>query len=242
MTLARRVAWNTIAQAAARVGTLALAVLVTVLLTRHLGVSGYGVYVTVTVYVPFFALFFDSGVTTLVVRSLSTDPKRTDLFREALGLRLVLAFPVAALAYGLAWALYGGAGDAAIREAIAIALPIILFSSVASTLSALFQARLQMDRVALAEIAGQIVGAGLIVAVVAGGGSLNEVIAAVVAGVFVYALLLAVLAARRTSIVPIVRPAAWAALLREALPLGLALMISALYFRADALLLSILKG
>ena len=51
MTLARRVAWNTIAQAAARVGTLALAVLVTVLLTRHLGVSGYGVYVTVTVYV-----------------------------------------------------------------------------------------------------------------------------------------------------------------------------------------------
>ncbi len=242
MTLARRVAWNTIAQAAARVGTLALSVLVTVLLTRHLGVSGYGAYVTITVYVPFFALFFDSGVTTLVVRSLSNEPERTDLFREALGLRLALAFPVAALAYGIAWALYGGAGDAAIRQGIAIALPIILFSSAASTLSAVFQARLQMDRVALAEIAGQIVGAGLIVTVVASGGSLNEVIAAVVAGVFVYALLLAVLAARRTSIVPIVRPAAWATLLRQALPLGLALMIAAVYFRADALLLSILKG
>src|SRR5436189_153809 len=160
MTLAHRVAWNTIAQAAARVGTLALAVLVTVLLTRHLGVSGYGAYVTVTIYVPFFALFFDSGVTTLVVRSLSNDPERMDLLREALGLRLALAFPVAA----------------------------------------------------------------------------------VVAGVFVYALLLAVLAARRTSIMPIVRPAAWAALLRRALPLGLALMIAAVYFRADALLLSILKG
>ncbi len=207
MNLARRVAWNTIAQATARVGTLALSVLVTVLLTRHLGVSGYGVYVTVTVYVPFFALFFDSGVTTLVVRSLSNQPERTGLFREALGLRVVLAFPVAALAYGLAWAVY-----------------------------------LQMDRVALAEISGQIVGAGLIVAVIAEGGSLNEVIAAVVAGVFVYALLLAVLAARQTSIVPIVRPAAWAALLRRALPLGLALMISAIYFRADAFLLSILKG
>src|SRR5437667_385194 len=83
------------------------------------------------------------------------------------------------IAQGLAGALYGGAGDAAIREGIAIALPIILFSSAASTLSAIFQARLQMDRVALAEISGQIVGAGLILAVVAEGGSLNEVIAAV---------------------------------------------------------------
>src|SRR5881396_3408104 len=116
MTLARRVAWNTIAQAAARVGTLALSVLVTVLLTRHLGVSGYGVYVTVTVFVPFFVLLFDAGVTTLVVRSLSIEPERTGLFREALGLRIVIAFPVALLAYVLAWALYGGAGDAAIRE------------------------------------------------------------------------------------------------------------------------------
>src|SRR6266550_2752542 len=131
MNLARRVAWNTIAQATARVGTLALSVLVTVLLTRHLGVSGYGVYVTVTVYVPFFALFFDSGVTTLVVRSLSNQPERTDLFREALGLRVVLAFPVAALAYGLAWVVSVGAEDTAIREGIAIALPIILFSSAA---------------------------------------------------------------------------------------------------------------
>src|SRR5947207_14055822 len=125
MTLARRVAWNTIAQAAARVGTLALAVLVTVLLTRHLGVSGYGVYVTVTIYVPYFALFFDSGVTTLVVRSLSNDPERMDLLRESLGLRLALAFPVAALAYRPAWRLYGTDGDAAYRAAIRACRPTI---------------------------------------------------------------------------------------------------------------------
>ncbi len=242
MNLARRVAWNTIAQAAARVGTLALSVVTTVLLTRHLGVSGYGAYVTVTVYVPFFALFFDSGVTTLVVRSLSTDPSRTDLFREALGLRLALSFPAALLAYGIAAALYGGAGDASIQEGIAIALPIILFSSASSTLTALFQARLRMDRVALAEIAGQVVAAGLIVAIVILGGSLNAVIAAVVIGAFVNVVVLLVLARRVASVRPLMHPRRWLALLRRALPLGLALMIATIYFRADAILLSILKG
>ena len=101
MNLPRRVAWNTLTQATARVVTLALSVLTTVLLTRHLGVSGYGVYVTVTVYLSFFAVFFDAGVTTLVVRTLSTDQSRTDLFRDAIGLRIVLTVPIALLALGL---------------------------------------------------------------------------------------------------------------------------------------------
>src|SRR6266567_2507859 len=232
MSLARRVAWNTIDQAAALVVTLALSVLTTVLLTRHLGVSGYGAYVTVTVYVPFFALFFDSGVTTLVVRSLSTDPSRTDLFREALGLRLALSLPVALLAYGIALLLYGGSADTPIREGIVIGLPVILLSSASSTLTAQFQARLRMDRVALAEIAGQVVAAGLIVVIVLVDGSLNAVIGAV----------LLVLARRVTSVRPLMHPRRWLALLRRALPLGLALMIATIYFRADAILLSILKG
>jgi O-antigen/teichoic acid export membrane protein len=192
--------------------------------------------------VPFFALFFDSGVTTLVVRSLSTDPSRTDLFREALGLRLALSLPVALLAYGIALLLYGGSADTPIREGIVIGLPVILLSSASSTLTAQFQARLRMDRVALAEIAGQVVAAGLIVVIVIVGGSLNAVIGAVVAGAFVNVAVLVVLAQRVTSVRPLFHPRRWLELLRRALPLGLALMIATIYFRADAILLSILKG
>src|SRR2546421_2085601 len=149
MNLSRRVAWNTVAQAAARVVTLALAVVTTFLLTRHLGVSGYGVYVTVTVYVPFFALFFDAGLGTFVVRALSTDRAPRDLFREALGLRLVLAVPVTLLAFVLALLVYRGGDHATTRTAIAIGLPIILFATAAAATSVLFQARMEMGRVAL---------------------------------------------------------------------------------------------
>ena len=242
MNVPRRVAWNTVSQAAARVVTLALSVLTTVLLTRHLGVSGYGVYVTVTVYVPFFALFFDAGLTTYVVRSLATEEEAGDLFREALGLRIALAVPVTLIAFALALLFYGGADDATTRNAIAIALPIIFFATTASATSALFQARLQMDRVALSEIVGQVVAVSLIAAFVVSGLSIYAVVAAAVAGTFVNMAILLVFAGRVTSVRPLMRPRGWVELLRKALPLGLALMIAIVYFRADAVLLSILKG
>lgn len=240
MSLPRRVAWNTIAQGAARAVTLALSVLTTYLLTRHLGVSGYGVYVTVTVYVPFFALFFDAGLGTFVVRALSTGRASGDLFREALGLRLALAVPVTLLAFALAALFY--ADKTTTRNAVAIALPIIVFTTVTAATTVLFQVRLQMDRVALSEIAGQLAAVALIVVFVVAGLSIYPVIAAAVAGTFVNMTLLLFLARRLEPVRPLFVPRRWAALLRQALPLGLAVMIATVYFRADAVLLSILKG
>jgi O-antigen/teichoic acid export membrane protein len=238
--LAGRVAWNTIVQSAARLITLALALLTTVLLTRHLGVAGYGIFVTVTVYVPFFALFFDAGMTTFVVRELSTGHAGDDLFRETLGFRIALAVPVTALALLLALGFY--ADETTTRNAIAIALPIILFATTASATSALFQARLRMDRVALAEIAGQLVATALIVVFVVLDFSIYAVVAAAVAGSFVNMAFVLSLASRIESVTPIVRPRGWGLLLRRALPLGLAVMVGTVYFRADVVLLSILKG
>jgi O-antigen/teichoic acid export membrane protein len=242
MNVPRRVAWNTIAQTAARILTLALSVLTTSLLTRHLGVSGYGVYVTVTVYLPFFALFFDVGLTTYVVRSLSADRTPSGLFREALGLRIVLTVPVTLLAFVLAALIYGSGNGTTTRNAIAIGLPIILFATAASATSALFQARLEMDRVALSEIVGQLVATSLIVLFVINDLSIYPVVAAAVAGALVNMVLLLFLASRIESVRPLLRPAHWARLLRAALPLGLAVMVATVYFRADALLLSVLKG
>jgi O-antigen/teichoic acid export membrane protein len=242
MNLPRKVAWNTLTQATARTLTLALSVLTTVLLTRHLGVSGYGVYVTVTVYLSFFALFFDAGVTTLVVRTLSTDEARIDLFREAVGLRIVLSFPIALVALGLAFLFYGGADGHTTRTAIALGLPLVLSISVSSAVTALLQARLQMDRAAVAEVAGQLAGVALIVLFVATGRSIYWIVAAAVIGSLVNMAVLLGLVSRTAPVSPLFRPKAWIPLLRQALPLGLALMIAAVYFRADAVLLSVMKG
>jgi O-antigen/teichoic acid export membrane protein len=238
MNLPRRVAWNTVSQATARIVTLGLAVLTTFLLTRHLGVSGYGVYVTVTVYVPFFVLFFDVGVTTFVVRALSQDRKADELFREALGLRIAVGLVATTLALAFAALLYSGTT----RTAIVIGLPIILLTTTGSTATVLFQSRLQMDRAALAEIVGQLIAAALMVVFVLNGFSVYAIVAAAVAGTAVNTAIVLFLARRIGSLRPLVRPRRWVGLLRQTLPLGLALMIATVYFRADAVLLSILKG
>jgi O-antigen/teichoic acid export membrane protein len=146
------------------------------------------------------------------------------------------------VAFALAMLLYRGGGEATTRNAIAIALPLILFMTVASAVGVLFQARLEMDRVATAEIFGQAVAASLIVLVVVSGLSVYAAVGAAVTGAFANAALLLLLARRIESVRPLLAPRRWAALLRKALPLGLSLMIAVVYFRADAVLLSILKG
>jgi O-antigen/teichoic acid export membrane protein len=241
VSVARRIAWNTSVQTAARVGTLTLAVLTTALLTRHFGVGGYGTYVTVTVYVMFFAVFFDWGITTLLSRELAVDPDPR-LFGAALALRTALSLTVALVALGLAFLVYRGAGDAGTREGILVAFPIIVLNGIGTVPSALFQARLKMDRYALAEIAAQAVTAGAMVLVILLGWGLDAVLAATVAGALVNAALLVFFARRLIPFTVIVDPALWRRLLRLALPLGVSVMIATIYFRADAILLSLLVG
>jgi O-antigen/teichoic acid export membrane protein len=221
---------------------LVLAVVVTALLTRHLGVATYGSYITVTVYVAFFALFFDWGISTMLARELAAVGDSPRLVAHALGLRLALSVPVMALAIGIGFAVYRTDADQAVRYGILVAAPVILFTAVSSTLGAVFQAQLNLDRVAGAEAISQLVASGLVIALVLLDRSLYEILAATVVGSALNAGILVGLARRMRTVSVQVDLGSWRTLLVQALPLGLALMIATIYFRADALLLSFLKG
>ena len=243
MTIARQVAWNTIAQALARSLVLLLSIATTVLLTRRLGVEGYGDFVTITVYVALFAVLFDWGITALLAREIAQRSGDAGmLMGKALGLRLLLALPVASAAAAIALAVYGGEGRTPVRIGIQVCLPVILFSAASNTLAALFQARLRMARFAGAELAGQAVTATVIALMIVADRGLYAIVAAVVAGAAVTALLAYLLAQRLEHFAPEFDAAFSKQLLVRALPLGLALLIATVYFRIDAVLLSLLKG
>ncbi|MDQ2911497.1 MAG: oligosaccharide flippase family protein [Actinomycetota bacterium] len=242
MSLARRVAWNTLAQTLARSLALVLAIVVTALLTRQLGVSIYGDYITITVYISFFALFFDWGISTMLARELAAGGASSRLVATALGLRLALCLPVMLLAAGIGFLVYRSDADHAVRYGILIALPAILLTAVSSTLGAVFQAQLKLDRVAAAEALSQVVLAGTIIALVLANRTLYEVLAATVAGSAINTGILVFLSRGLVPIRPQVDPAGWRTLFVRALPLGLGLMVATIYFRADALMLSVLKS
>jgi O-antigen/teichoic acid export membrane protein len=241
MTVARQVAWNTIAQSAARIGVLGMGVVTTVLLTRYLGVASYGDYVIVSVYISLFAVLFDWGIPTMLARELPRVERPDDLVAKALALRLAIALFACAVAALVALVLYGGEGEDQARNGILLALPTIVAVGLLNTLSPIFQVRLKMDRVAAAEISAQIVGTIVIVLLVLADRSFYELVLATVLMSVTYSGLVYAFARPLARISLSVDAEAWKRLLRVALPLGVAVAVGTIYFRADAVILSLLK-
>ncbi|HUH15944.1 MAG TPA: oligosaccharide flippase family protein [Gaiellaceae bacterium] len=240
VSTASRVAWNTSVQAGARFAAVALGLLTTVVLTRHLGVQAYGDYVTITIYVGLFAVLLDWGTATILVRELAARREAAhDLVAKALALRALLSVGVAVVAASLLPLLYGGVER--VRLGVLVALPFLLFNAVGTTVAAYFQSELKMGRVAAGELTGQAVGTGVIVALVLLDRSFYEIVAAFALAGAANAAVVVSLAYGRVPLRPTVDLAAWRRLFVTALPLGIALLLNAVYFRLDALLLSVLR-
>jgi O-antigen/teichoic acid export membrane protein len=243
VTTSRQIAWNTASQVVARLAAMAIALATLVIVTRYLGVREYGDLVAITVYASVFGVFFDLGISTIVVRQLAQRlASPSDLIGSVLLLRLGLAAVVAAAAGLLAFPIYGGPEHHQLRLGILIALPTILGTAVSSTVASYFQAELKMARLAALEVATQVVALGLIALFAALDAGFYAIVAATTAAIVFNALV--ALALFRT-LVPLrlhVDPARWRRLVVQALPIGVALILNVIYFRLDAFLLSVLKG
>ena len=238
-SLAGVVARNTAAQAAGKAVVLAAGAASIAVTTRYLGAAGYGRFALALALLQSLGVLADAGLVTLVVRESSRAPARTaELVANALALRLALA----PLVVGLATAASGLAGYGPdVRTAVLISAAPFAMGIVSSSLAAVFQVRLQMGRAALADAGGRVAGLGALLAVVAADLGFAAVVAATAVGA---AVTLAATAAFVRRIVPL-RIAAdrtiWRELARAALPLGLTLAVTELYFRADTFILSLAR-
>jgi O-antigen/teichoic acid export membrane protein len=234
-----RVASNTAVQLAGKGAVLALGAVSIAVLTRYLGPNDYGRYTLALMYMQLFGVLVDVGVYTTVVRDISKDPSRTrELVGNALTLRLLLSLAVIALGAGISLLL---PYDASVRVAIVLAGGPLLFGMLATTFVAILQSRLRMGRAAVADVVGR--AATLALTVVVAALDLGFYAVMVAAGGGALATLVATWLVTR----PVARvrfrlePAVWRGMLAAALPLGLALAINAIYFRADTLIISLFE-
>jgi O-antigen/teichoic acid export membrane protein len=233
VTLARQVARNTAAQALGKAAVLAIGAVSIAVTTRYLGAAGYGGFALALAFVQMLGVLADFGVVTVVVREISRDPRRTDeLVGSALTLRLLLGVGVVALAGLLSLALPYSPD---VRVAILIAgIPFVLGLATTS-LSTIFQARLQMGRAAVADVAGRVAGLAALVVVVEADLGFEAVVATTaVAAAVTLAVTVAMVRVRPQT-------AHWGELLVPAIPLGLALAVNEIYFRADTFILSLFR-
>jgi O-antigen/teichoic acid export membrane protein len=236
----RRVAWNTAAQAAGKAVVLGIGLASVVITTRYLGSAGYGKVALAFAFIQMLGVLADVGLLTVVVREISRDPDQTDrLVGNALVLRLALSLVTLALAVIasilLPW-------DHQVRVAILIAGVPFVLGLVNSALVAVLQARLRMDRAAVADVVGRAASfAALVVAVTLDLG-FYAVVGTAAVGAAVTLAITAAIVRREAHPAPRAERAVWRSLLRAALPIGAALAVSEIFFRLDTLLVSAFRS
>jgi O-antigen/teichoic acid export membrane protein len=238
-TLARSVALSGLSQLGARLVDLAVSVVVSVMVLRHLGPAGNGDFVLVATVVGFVGIVAELGLPRLAVREIVRDP---ELEAVVLGTVTVMRVVASLFAAGVVQVvLTAFAASGSIRLAAAVG-SIAFVADACLSIVIVFQARVEQQFEALARACGTATKLIAVVAVVAADGGLVALVAVSPVALAVAAVVANVagrrqLGVHRTFDASRVRP-----LLRSALPVAPAALIGVLYLKLDAAMVALLAG
>ncbi|HEV3046252.1 MAG TPA: hypothetical protein VGY13_02725 [Solirubrobacteraceae bacterium] len=223
------------------VAMVALSVLSTGLLTRHLGLARFGRYTTVLSLVAIVAAITDAGMSAVGTREFAVreGAEREQLMRDLLGLRIVLtALGVVlvggfALAAGYPPALFAGA---VLASAGTVALVV------QHTHTIPIGAELRIGTLSALELARQALSVAAIVALVLAGAGLLPLLAVVPAVNLALIAPTAALARGRISLRVGLHPRRWLGLLRLTVSYSLASAVGTLYVYAAQIITSLVAS
>lgn len=240
MSLTRTVGRNTIIQFGGKIISTALGLVTIALFQRYLQPDGFGVYTIAMAYVGFFSVIADLGLYLIMIRELNKPGADTNrVVGNLLGLRWTSAAIILTLSAVAAW--FIPSFSAATRTAVTIAS--VSFLAVAGTqlLVGLFQTKMAMKYVTGSELAGRVT---LLVATwwaIQMNGGLGMIMLAVVAGAAVNCGLMFYFARSFTMLHPRFEWIYWRVILYDTLPIAASIVLNMIYFKADTILLSLLR-
>jgi O-antigen/teichoic acid export membrane protein len=246
MTLAKKVALNTIVQTASKIISTALGLLTIALMTRYLGPSGFGEYTTIITFISFFAVIADLGLTLVTVQLISvpdsvpgdTANDQNRILSNLFSLRLLSALFFLGLAPIIIWLL---PYDQAIKIGVLIATASFLFPALNQILVGLFQKKLRLDRVSIAEIASRLLLFAAAFAVAHFGYGLDGMLYALVLSSALNFGLLWLFSKKYAKISLNFDKNLWLTIIKKTWPIGLTIFLNLIYLRADTLILSLLR-
>ena len=238
--IAHKIAYNIVISGIAKVLSIALALFGIGMLTRYLGPEGFGKYTLTLAFFAAFNAFGDFGLHVIATREISRPGvNESDILSKIFTLRLIISSAIFALVSLFVWFL---PYTQEIRMAIFVVAAAFIFGSSYGFLNGLFQKHLAMDRVALAELIGKVLQMAIIIFLVYYKlPFLLSIIAIFIAMVSNFTIIY--LFSRSFATIRLnVDKRYWYAFLRESFPMGISAIATFLYFKVDAILLSLLQN
>ena len=238
-SLTVRLAANTIVQAIGTVVASFVAFFTFVAITRGLGPEAFGDFTAATVFLTIPVVLADVGLSAALLREISADPTRTEsAMRAALPLRAVVATGAVAVGLGIGLA---APFDEQTKVAILIASGGAVLTIMTFALQPVLQAELKMHWAVAANFAGRLVTLALTLGALAAGFGFKSIVGAHVIGIAVTFALHLVAVALIVPLWPVIDTLYWRRLVGGSVALGLAIALSQIFFRVDAVLLALLR-
>jgi O-antigen/teichoic acid export membrane protein len=240
MSYTRQIAHNTIIQIVGKVVSTFIGLLVVGMLTRYLGENGFGQYYTIMAFLQFFGILVDMGLYIILVKKISeVNVDEEKWASNIFTLRLISAVvflgiaPVVVLFFP-----YAGI----IKVGVLVTTLAYLGITLNQTVTGVFQKHLRMDRVMIAELVGRVVLLGGTYAVIKADLGLLWVMGSVVAGSLVNFFVSFLYSRRLVKIRLRFDFLLWRQVIKAAWPIALSILFNLVYFKADSVILSLVKN
>ncbi|MBU1092629.1 flippase [Patescibacteria group bacterium] len=240
MSNTSKIAFNTAIQLVGKAVTVATSIVIVAYLTRYLGVAGYGDYATIFAYLGIFGVVVDLGLFVIGVREIAKHPdQEATILSNMLGLKIVFGLAIFALAYGITWGL---PYSHVIRQGILLGAVSQFFISLNQVPLGSFQANLVMYKATISDVIARFLMLGLVWWFVGHNGTVLDMVLTVVAANIVAFGMNILLMRANYWLRPEFNLKEWGKIIKEALPMGIIMVLGAIYFRIDTLMLAGIKG
>jgi O-antigen/teichoic acid export membrane protein len=238
VNIAQRVAFNTAVQIGARAVSLVLVLVAFGLVTRYLGVEGFGAYSLVVTFVALAVSIADIGLTQIGVRELAVrEEAREELVGNLLALRVAVAGAAALVLVAISPVVpYEDRVQSGLRIGAAAVFVLVL----AGLPGIVFQATMRLHLAAVVELVGSASGLLFVLVVTQAELGFSALIAATVLAACVSTVIAFGLATRLVRLRPRLAGPEVRRLLAASLPVALFSLLGILHFRIDTVLLSLL--
>lgn len=239
MNLSSKVFYNTVVQVGSKIVATILGLVAIAIMTRYLGTIGFGEYTTIITFLSFFGILVDFGLTLVTVQMISrpgVDEKK--ILDNIFGLRLVSAVVFLGIAPLIIIFL---PYSQEIKIGAAIAAFSFLFAALSQVFIGLFQTKLRMDKVSIAEIVSRIVlVAGILIVVKMDKGLLGMIVVMAISSAVSF--LFHWFFSRRYVHVSVGFDwSVWKEIITKSWPLAITIAFNLIYLKADTLILSLIK-